>query len=514
MFNDSTVEEFAKLAGVNKDVALGALMATTGGLVLLSPRAQNQLVGLKRVFHGANPANIDAIRESGLLSQKGGTGASEVHSKTFSREDTKDYRETSKGLVHVTPVKGVARGYAAFHVAPFGESAKQRSRAMFTGTLVPGVGEKGVITADLPRELYDRFEKDTDSSIMGIPTPALKGAIDVDPEYIKGSKKYNRLKLLKDQAKDIKSYAADDPKGFMLGLGAMAAGAGLTALGGKKIIKNLSKVGSIVDLSNQPNRTKFEQFSKRKDVYGHRTPHAESVLSSGKLISALEALQKGKIKSVELGKGVGSRKEVSTKAELGKDQLDKLQDALLVNKKSDVDKRVVSSIATENKMDKNQVMAEFLRRRRREVKHHLNQLGNKAEDFRQEHLSIPKLGPNIFVTKGGIMNEPSYGDVSMLVRTQSAEESPFANTLTNEHIIAPRKAMEYRNVNVQSGYVIAPKNKIKGLNKKFPKYKFVEEEQIPNDLKKELYVPTRSASELTRRVIPKFLKGELRLVNK
>ena len=511
---ESIVEEFEKVAGVKKDVALGALMAATGGLVLASPRAQNQLVGLRRVFHGTNPTNIDAIRESGLLSSKGGTGAAQVHHETIGTkvEGAKDYRESSKRLVHVTPVKGVARGYAAFHIAPLGESGKQRSRAMSLATVLPGLGEKGVITADIPREVYNKFEKDPDSSLVTIPTPALRGHVDVESKYIKGSKGYNRLKLLKDQAKDIKRYAVEDPKGFMLGVGTMAAGTALAALGGKKVLKGISKIGAVVDLNDQASMKKFKSFAKRKDVYGHRTPHAESVLDGGKIISAMEALRRGKIKSVEIGRGVGNRKSLDLSNKLSKDHLNKLQNALLVSP-GKVDDDALTDVAVDAGVEYHQMMGEFLKRRHGAVKRHLGELGDGAEKFRRKHLSIPKLGPNIFVTKGGVMNEPRYGDVSMLVMSRSAKKSPFANVLTNEHIIEARKPMDPRSINVRSGFVIAPSKRVDELNKKYPDYQFVREEQIPDSMKKDIYLPTRSAREITTRVLPALFKGELRLTN-
>jgi len=280
------------------------------------------------------------------------------------------------------------------------------------------------------------------------------------------------------------------------------------------LITALEKQGAVVDLNDPSSLKKFKQFAKRQDVYGHRTPHAESVLEGGQIISAMEALKKGKIKSVETGRGVGGRKEISTAPSLSKDQLNKLQNALLVSSSSEVDEDAAADVAVESQMDYHQMMGEFLKRRHGAVKKHLGQLGDDGEKFRRKHLSIPKLGPNIFITKGGVMDEPRYGDVSMLVRSRTAKQSPFANVLTNEHIVEPRRPMEPRSINVRSGFVIAPKDRVKALNKEFPDFQYVQEEQIPDELRKDIFVPTRSAREVATRILPKILKGELRFKNR
>lgn len=280
------------------------------------------------------------------------------------------------------------------------------------------------------------------------------------------------------------------------------------------LIADLEKRSALVDLENPESLKKFRQFAKRQDVYGHRTPHAESVLEGGQIISAMEALKRGKIKSVETGRGVGGRKEVSTTPTLNKDQLNKLQNALLVGSSSEVDEDAAADVAVESQMDYHQMMGEFLKRRHGAVKKHLGQMGDDAESFRRKHLSIPKLGPNIFVTKGGVMDEPRYGDVSMLVRSRTAKQSPFANVLTNEHIVEPRRPMEPRSINVRSGFVIAPKDRVKALNKQFPDFQYVQEEQIPEELRKDIFVPTRSAKEVATRIIPKIFTGELRFKNR
>lgn len=279
------------------------------------------------------------------------------------------------------------------------------------------------------------------------------------------------------------------------------------------LIAALDKTSAVLDLNNPDDLKKFRQFAEHKNLYGHRTPHAESVLESGKIISALEALQKGKVKTVETGRGVGSRKNVSTEDHLSNQQLRELQDALLAPTSAQVNRQKAEGIAVGADMHYNEMMAEFLRRRKGAVKKHLGTI-KEPEEYRQENLSIPKLGPNIFVTKGGVMNEPKYGDVSLLIKSRTAEKSPFANTLTDEHIVAPKKPGDMRSINVRSSMVIAPASKINILSKKFPDYRYVKEEQIPDEIRKAIYKPTRSASEVTKRIIPKILSGELRFQNR
>lgn len=276
------------------------------------------------------------------------------------------------------------------------------------------------------------------------------------------------------------------------------------------LIAALEKQGAVVDLNDPASLKKFESFAKRKDVYGHRTPHAESVLEGGHIISAMEALRRGKIKSVETGVGVGARKEIGTNNLLSGQQLDKLENAFFGTK---VDDDAATGVAVDAGVDYNQMMSEFIRRRHGSIKRHLGQMDN-AESFRRKHLSIPKLGPNIFVTKGGVMDEPRYGDVSMLVRTRSVVQSPFANVLTNEHIVEPKRPMEPRRINVSSGFVIAKGARVDALNKQFPNFQYVKEEQIPDELRKDIFKPTRSVSEVATRIIPKILSGELRLRNR
>jgi len=272
----------------------------------------------------------------------------------------------------------------------------------------------------------------------------------------------------------------------------------------------LQKSAEVMDLTKPEDFTKFQKFVSRQDIYGHRTPHAEAVLGSGKIISALEALQKGKIKSVETGRGVGARKDISIDNKLTSTQIQGLKDALLVPTTTKVDSDKAADIASEAGMEYNEMMAEFLRRKKGDIKKHLGTVSD-PEEFRRSHLSIPKLGPNIFVTKGGLMDEPKYGDVGLLIRSRTAKPSPFANTLTDEHIIEQRKPGDPRSVSVRSSLVIAPQAKVRTLSRKFPGYKFVKEEQIPDELRKVLYKPTRSPKEIATRIIPKLLSGELRL---
>lgn len=296
------------------------------------------------------------------------------------------------------------------------------------------------------------------------------------------------------------------------------------ALGGGEVIRlkreahpdlvaDLQKAAAVLNLKKEDDLNKFQKFVQRDDVYGHRTPHAESVLGSGKIMSAMEALQKGKVKSVETGWGVGARKDISTDNKLSNTQIKGLEEALLAPQSSKVDYDKASDISMEADLDYNEMMAEFLRRKKSAVKKHLGTVDN-PEQFRRDHLSLPKLGPNIFVTKGGIMDEPKYGDVSLLVRSRTATQSPFANTLTDEHIIEPKKPGDPRSLNVRSGFVIAPTKKIQQLSRKYPGFKYVKEEQIPDEIKKTLYKPTRSAKEVVTRLVPKFLSGELRLQNR
>lgn len=60
---------------------------------------------------------------------------------------------------------------------------------------------------------------------------------DIDPKYIKESKKYNKYKL-----RDFGKYVKNNPKRFIKGVGKASLGGGLISLGGIGLVKFGKKV--------------------------------------------------------------------------------------------------------------------------------------------------------------------------------------------------------------------------------------------------------------------------------
>jgi len=276
-------------------------------------------------------------------------------------------------------------------------------------------------------------------------------------------------------------------------------------LGRKSAPLELAKVGRVLNVQSPEGLKELKRFAGRKDVYGHRTHHAGAVLSSGRLIPATEALRRGKLRSYEAGVGGGTHKKVTHENQLSRDQLNRMSSALL---RPEVDDDDATDVAAEAGVQYDDAMREFLRRRHSQVKRFLK-TEDDPEKFRRRHLSVSKLSPHVFVTKGGIARAPQYGDTQLLVRSLRARPSPFMNLLRGEHIVDPLRPMETRSINVKSGIVIAPESKVRELEAKHPKYRYVVEEHIPEDVKKNLYMSSHSVGEIGRRWLPAALSGRL-----
>lgn len=87
----------------------------------------------------------------------------------------------------------------------------------------------------------DKSSSDAHFKFLKDDTYTIKG--DIDPKYIKESKKYNKYKL-----RDFGKYVKNNPKRFIKGVGKASLGGGLISLGsiglvkfGKKLIKNNKK---------------------------------------------------------------------------------------------------------------------------------------------------------------------------------------------------------------------------------------------------------------------------------
>jgi hypothetical protein len=266
----------------------------------------------------------------------------------------------------------------------------------------------------------------------------------------------------------------------------------------------LKKIGTIIDLSNEQQLDKFQRFTNYKDMYGHRTHNLNSVLERQGLISALEALKRGKLKSYEAGSSIGTHEKVEYN-NLSPAQLKKIEDSML---EEEPDTSVFEDIAEETGRSKDAIKADFLRQDFNKIKRFLR-AQDDPEEFRKDNFSVSKLGPNIFVTKGGILDAPSYGDSAVLLRSRTAKKSPFLNLVTDEYIVPSKAVFEPRKLNIGSGYVLTSKKKINTLNKNHPNVKFVATESLPKSLKEKLLKPKRSLKEVWQRWIPSALSGDL-----
>jgi hypothetical protein len=499
-----------KTAVAPKQVALGAA-ATLAGLALLSPSMTNRLLGLHRVYHGTDPKNVEDIRRLGLLTQYGGTGTSKTHKEEIydkllehgKAEGRREYTQTSKGRVHVTPLKGVAKGYAAFQEAPFGTSGRQRSAAMLAGLLTP-LGGRGLVTADIPSELRNQFEADPDSTIMARHTPGLRGPVNIDPKYIVGSAEHHPIEQRVEQLKNIRDVVAEDPGRFATGVATTTGGLGLTGLGLHQIVRGLSKVATVLDLTDPHQLQRFSQFTARPDVYGHRTRAIETVLSRGRVESAQEALRHGTLQSYEKGHTAATHvaPQIGTMTE---EQLDQFGDAML---RDAPDIEAARTVAGDNWTA---AMSQFLQKRHNRVRGFLRSMPeDAAEEFRSKHLSVSKLSPYIFLTKG-LVNDPKYGDVGLFLQSRTATPSPFMNFINTEHVVGPRHPAEERALNARTGYVVGPRTRIAELEAAHPDYNYVSEEDIPTELKSKVFIPTHSVGEIARRWIPNVASGRARL---
>lgn len=267
---------------------------------------------------------------------------------------------------------------------------------------------------------------------------------------------------------------------------------------------HLEKLSTLVDLSDQTQLSKFRQFTKYKDMYGHSTHNLDSILEGQGLMSALEALKRGKLRSYESGASQGTHATVEHN-NLSNASLSKIEKAMLV---AAPDTDIFSDLAETSGRSADAIKADFIRQRFSKIRTFLQEQDD-PEEFRKDHFSISKLGPNIFVTKGGLLDTESYGDSAVLLRSRTAKKSPFMNLVTDEYIVPSKAVFEPRKLRIGSGYVLAPKVKIKALNTAHPDVKFVAKEDIPDDIKDTLYKPTHSLKEVWERWVPKALAGEL-----
>jgi hypothetical protein len=130
----------------------------------------------------------------------------------------------------------------------------------------------------------------------------------------------------------------------------------------------------------------------------------------------------------------------------------------------------------------------------------------KKDDKLQKHLKDA-----VFATRGGLLDEDSYGDTGILAINKNTQYSPHLNLLTNEVIIPKRDSGKARPLSIGKGYVLAPRKKIKQYDKERPEFRYIATEDLDTGLKDAIYLPAKSYGEVLRRWIPALRDGTIRL---
>ena len=193
-----------KSTGTRVGAGVGAL-----GLAKVS---KNPATGRTRVYHGTSNDAWKKIKKEGFDPKKGGTGAA-GHAKD--RTGYSDFVDKSKGKVHVTRLKSVAKGFKAYTHS----QGNPRLRDLHD----PRKGK--VIKADIPFSHYENMKADPDildsgskkfDKFFGSTTTEKIPVEDISGAKKSYSKKYKRI------AKNLPKYIKKHPGRF--GIGALGLG--------------------------------------------------------------------------------------------------------------------------------------------------------------------------------------------------------------------------------------------------------------------------------------------------
>lgn len=261
------------------------------------------------------------------------------------------------------------------------------------------------------------------------------------------------------------------------------------------VLLQRDKVARILGAAD-PELTKYLQGD---DLFGHRTTAADSVLNDGRILAGLTAFQDGKLKDYESGDFAGHRTPLAA-PDLSPEELKALEGHLL---SAAPNHAAVKAMAAQHGGTEATLTAALLKGRGDATRRFLRTQAD-PEAFRKEHLAIPKLGPSIFLTHGGLLNTDSYGDTGFLLHTNRAKSSPYANLIPGEHIIQPKSALGRNSVSIRNALVVAPRHKIDALNTAHPEYRYVAMEDLPDEKKLPLYSP----KEMLTRWAPHIAKGD------
>ena len=265
----------------------------------------------------------------------------------------------------------------------------------------------------------------------------------------------------------------------------------------------IDKVARILDISNPEDKKRLDAYLGAKNLHGHRTPHAEKLLETGKVMSGLEALQRGHLQDYEHGYLPGIRSSFKL-PELSTAQLQTLSKALL---RETPDTTTLKRLGTETGASPAELRGALLRHRKSEIDAFLSAHPD-SEDWRMANLRIPKLSPNVFLTAKGVVGDKGYGDVGMLFRTDRAKASPYVTLIENEAILGPKKGLQMQNLDIKRGLVFGSLDRIKMLEQKHPQYTYVDEAAVPESVRS---LSSLAPGELHRRLLPHLNEGTLRV---
>jgi hypothetical protein len=240
-----------KLAEETKDRDTVPRVVETVGGGLIGAASLGAATGTEKMYHGTSLENAEKIKQEGLLASMGGSG--KAKDIGFG-----DYVENSKGYVHGTKIKAIAKNYAKMNDPEIMEEMKglnpirqrmhelekakdmmpldqwkREYRAVVSeynqasnqlvknveGKSLKGVGE--ILTGRIPYQIIKDAEIDTDAGASKM--VAFKTRQDIPREAIYGSdaKLAERAKYY---GKNFAHYVTEHPKRFLTGAGALTAG--------------------------------------------------------------------------------------------------------------------------------------------------------------------------------------------------------------------------------------------------------------------------------------------------
>jgi hypothetical protein len=206
-----------------KDTHYGKAIVTGGLGAHLTRSSSGRLLGYENRYHGTSKDQAKRIKLEGLHPSKGGTGAARYHSQA------KDLQSVSKGKIHTTGNKTVARVFATYN---------QRKGKNALGAIAKahvGLTEGKVLKTRLPYGVTRRMKEDphmTGPLFSGDKAKHIASTTHhaITPKQLKASGsplgigRYLKSKRLKKYYKDVANH-----KRIRSGAGRLTAGLGLLA---------------------------------------------------------------------------------------------------------------------------------------------------------------------------------------------------------------------------------------------------------------------------------------------